>query len=109
GGVEKNLLVWHVVGRADGGGTGVVVVIFPGGERAVLADAAGNLDDSRRPQVGPHEFLVARPDELDRFARGLGEPGGFDGTAAGVLAAVAGAGVGNDHAHAVLGEAEGVH
>ena len=79
---------------------------LPGGERAVLAHAAGHVDDARRPEVGPGKLLLAGPDQLDRPARRLRQPGGLDRRLAGVLAAVAGAGVGHDHAHRVLRQAE---
>ena len=48
-----------------------------------------------RAQVRPGELLLARPDDLDRLARGLREARGLDRRVAGVLAAVRGAGVGD--------------
>src|SRR6516162_8244974 len=94
--VELDALIRRSVRRVDGRTAGAVVVKFPGSERAVLADAAGHVDDAGRAEVRPGEFLLARPDELYGLAGGLGEPGGFEGVLAGVLAAVRGAHVGHD-------------
>ena len=71
-----------------------------------LRDAALDLDDARRPEVGPGEFFLAGPDQLDRPAGLAGQARGLDGRFARVLAAVAGAGVGHDHPHRVVGEPE---
>ena len=71
--------------------------------------AGANLDEAGRTQVGPGEFFLARPHQLDRLARGLGEARGFDGGFAGVLAAVAAAHVGLDDADLRCGKMEGLH
>src|SRR5437667_4003900 len=68
------LLVWNVVQRANTRAAGVVVVKFPLRNRAVIPDAAADLDHSRRAEVGPGEFLLARPDQLYRSARRSGQP-----------------------------------
>jgi isoquinoline 1-oxidoreductase len=52
-------------------------VEFPSRDRAVGADSAGDVDHAGGPKVGPGELLLARPDELDRFARCLGQSGGL--------------------------------
>ena len=65
-----------------------------------------DVDHRRRAELGPGEFLLARPLERDRLARGLGQPCGLDGGFAGVLAAESAAGVGHDHAHLVVGQPE---
>ena len=104
GGVVLALLARNVVRALEAGAAGVVVVKLPGDDRAVLAGAAADFDDAAGPEVGPGEFLFARPRHFHRLARGSGEASGFDGRFAGVLAAVAGAGVGNDVAHIRRGD-----
>ena len=79
---------------------------LPGGQLAVLVDAGRRLDQAGRAEVGPGELFFAGPDQLDRLARRPGQPGRLDGGLAGVLAAVAAARVGHDHADSVLGQAE---
>src|SRR5215471_7446691 len=86
----------------DAGGTGIVVVKLPGRDGAILLDAALDINHSRRSKVRPRELLLAGPDQLHRLARSASETGSFDGAFAGVLAAVPGTGVGNDHAHLVF-------
>ena len=75
---------------------------LPGRERPVSLRAAVDLDDARRPEVGPGEFFLAGPDQLDRLAGRAGEAGGLDGRFAGVLAAVARTRVGHDDADGVV-------
>src|SRR6478672_9316440 len=104
--MELDPLVRHVVGRADPGRPRVVVVELPRDERAVLRDAAANLDESRGAQVCPGELLLARPGDLDRPARDLGEARRLDRCVAGVLAAVRRTGVGYLHAHLLARDAE---
>ena len=70
--------------------------------------AALHVDDARRAEVGPGELLLARPHELHRPARGLGQPRRLHRALAGVLAAVARAGVGDDHPDLVFRHAEGL-
>ena len=79
---------------------------FPGRDGAVLARATRYFDHARRPRIRPRELLFARPDDLDRLARGLGQPRGFDGGFTAVLPAVTRSGVGDDHAHALFGNPE---
>ena len=106
-GVVLDLLVGDVVRRGDAGGAGVVVVELPRDERAVLARAASDLDEAGGAQVRPGELLLARPDDLDRLAGGLGQTRRFDRRVAGVLAAVGGAGVGDEDADVLARDAEG--
>ena len=106
--MELDPLVRDVVGRADGGGAGVVVVELPRRERAVAARAALDVDDARGPEVGPRELLLARPRHLDGLAGRLREARGLERGVARVLAAVAGAGVGHDDAHLVARDVERV-
>ena len=58
-------------------------------------------------ELGPGELLGAGPDQADRLAGRLRQPGGLDGALAGVLAAEPAAEVGDDHPDAVVGQAEG--
>ena len=74
--------------------------------RPSASTPAVDVDDAGRPEVAPHELFVARVDELDRPAGGLREPRRLDGLLARVLAAVAGAHVGHDDAHAIFGQAK---
>ena len=71
--MERDALIGNVVQRANGRRPGIVIVEFPGGEHAVAAHAAGQLDDAGRTEVRPSEFLLARPHKLDRLAGGLGQ------------------------------------
>src|SRR5262249_49408441 len=80
----------------------------PGRERAILLHAGRHIDDAGRAEIGPGELLLPRPDDLDRLARGLGEPGRLDGRLVGVFAAVTRAGVRHDDVDLFLLEAEGV-
>src|SRR5437667_591144 len=100
------LLVWNVVQRANTRAAGVVVVKFPLRNRAVIPDAAADLDHSRRAEVGPGEFLLARPDQLYRSARRSGQPRGFNGRFTGVLAAITGTGIGDNNANALFRDAK---
>ena len=99
GGMELDELVVNVVGSADGGGAGIVVVILPGGEGAVAAHAGFDFDEAGGAEIGPGEFFFAGPDDFDRLAGGFGKARGFDGGLAAVLATVAAAHVGLDDAH----------
>ncbi len=107
GGMKLDELIGDVVRRTDGGGAGVVVVVLPGDERAVLLDARADLDEAGGAQVGPGEFILARPDNFDGLAGGFCQARGFDGRFAGVLAAIAAAHVGLDDAHLRRREMEG--
>ena len=81
---------------------------LPGGELAVLVDAGGRFDQSGGTEVGPGKLFLAGPDHLHGFAHGLCQPGRLDGGLAGMLAAVAAAGVGNDHPNLVVGQVKGL-
>src|ERR1039457_4567157 len=107
-GMELDLLVRHGVGRADGGGAGVVVMELPRRERAVAARAAFDVEDARGPEVGPRKLLLARPRDLDGLAGCLREASSLDGGVARVLAAVARAGVGHDDADLISRNVERV-
>src|SRR6266478_2677366 len=96
------------VGRFDSGRAGVIVVKVPGEEFAVGSDGAFDFDDAGGTEVRPSEFFFAGPDDFDGAACGAGEARGFDGGVAGVLASVGGAGVGDDDADIVFGNAESV-
>src|SRR5688572_5109289 len=94
--------VGDVVERANAGIAGIVIAVLPARESARGVHLARNVDDACRSEVGPRELLLARPDQLHRFPGKLGEPRGFDGGFAGMLAAVTRTGVRYDHAHAIL-------
>ena len=102
-GMKLGALVRDFVGRADSGRAGIIVVEFPGGERAVGARAAANLDHAGGPEVRPGEFFLACPDELDGLPRRFREPRRLDGRIARMLAAVRRSGIGHDDTHPVLG------
>ena len=88
----------YVIGRREAGVAGVVVVMLPGDEGAVVRDGGFEFHEAGGAEVGPGELLFAGPDELDRLAGGLGETRGLDGRFAGVFAAIARAHVGLDDA-----------
>src|ERR1700731_2852786 len=94
------------VGRLDSGRAGMIVVKIPGDEFAFGSDSAFDLDNAGRAEVSPSEFFLASPNNLDGTAGSAGETGSLDSGVAGVLAAVGGARVGDDDAHACFGNAE---
>src|SRR5690348_9262141 len=102
-GMKFNLLIRNIVKRADGRAAGVVVVKLPCGDRPISAHASACFNDSRRAEVSPGEFLLARPDQLHRFTRSFGQSRSFNGRLTSVLASVAGAGVGHDDTNALFG------
>ncbi len=106
GRVDRRRLVRYIVGRVNPCTTGVVVVKLPGRQRPVASSSALDVDDAGGAKVCPGELFLARPHKLDRLAGGAGEACGLDGHLAGMLAAIAGAGVGHDHAHRAFGEPE---
>src|SRR5581483_12468974 len=91
----------------DRGRSGIKVIELPRGDQASCADAAVNVDHSRRPEVRPGEFLFARPNELHRPARLFRQPRSFDGRFAGVLAAVSRSSIRYDYADVLFGNLEG--
>ena len=93
---------WRLVGRAEPGCAGVVVVKLPGSQLAVLVDAGRGFDQTGGAEVGPGELLLAGPDELHRLSRGASQPGGLDRGLVGMLAAVAAARVRHQHPDAIL-------
>src|SRR5260370_16854891 len=80
---------------------------LPGRDDSIFIGAAANVDHAGGTEIGPGELLFARPDELHRFSSGFCQTSGYDAALAGVFTAIAGAGVGHDDAHAVLGNSEG--
>src|SRR6185295_1532730 len=65
--------------------------------KAVFIDLAVDVDYAGGAEVGPGEFFLAGPGEFHWFAGGFRQTGCFDGAFAGVLSAVAGAGVRYDY------------
>src|SRR5215468_425988 len=104
--MKFDLLVGDRVGSADRGWSRVVVMKFPRDDRAVLPRAALDFNDAGRPEVGPGELLLARPDDLDRFSGRLGQARRLYGRVARVLAAVGGSGVWDENADALGGNVE---
>ena len=103
---RRDSRVRDIVRRVDGRAAGVDVREVPGDERAVGVQAALALDDRRRPEVGPGEFLRPRPSDADRPPCRLRQPGRFDGRLGAVLAAETAAHVRNDDPDLVGGQAE---
>src|SRR5437899_11996691 len=97
--MELGPLIRNFVQRLDTGTAQVAVVKFPTGDRAIAANAACDIDPSGGPEVSPGELLFARPHQLHRFARRSRQARRFESGLPGVLAAVSGAGIGNDHAY----------
>ena len=105
--MEGEQLVRHRVWRVHAGGAGVVVVIFPGRERAVRGSTAlATSITPAGPEVGPGELFFARPDQLDRSSGGTGQARGLNRRLAGMLAAICRAGSRHDHPNRFLGKAE---
>ena len=102
--VELHVLIRHDIWRLQSGRARVVVVELPRREPALCVDARAHIDHADRAEVAPHELFRARVNDLDRPARGLGEPRRFDRVLAGVLAAVRGSHVRHDHAHLVFAQ-----
>src|SRR5713226_9447246 len=107
-GMKFSAHVGDSVGRFDSGGAGMIVVKVPSEELAVGGDGAFDFDNACGTEVRPSEFFFAGPDDFDRTACGAGKAGRFDRGVAGVLAAVGGAGVGDDDADIAFGNAESV-
>src|SRR5258708_30522693 len=77
------------IGRVNPALVGVDVDEMPGGDFAVRVEAGFNLDDRRRAEICPGEFLLARPAQRDGFARSLCETRRFHRALARVLPAKA--------------------
>src|SRR5262249_52362141 len=104
--VKDVALLLNRVNRLQPRIPGIVIVKIPGCDNAVFADAARHINYTSGTEIGPGELFFARPDRLDRLARGFGQARGLDRRFAGVLTAVARSGVGNDDAHAGFGNAK---
>src|SRR5712691_1541881 len=99
-------LIRNVVGSLDSGRTRMVVVEFPGSQRAVTGDAAFDFDDTGGTEIRPGEFFLSSPYHFHGTPGGTGQPSSFDGSVAGVLASIGRASVRYNHAHAALGKME---
>src|SRR5439155_14867201 len=91
-----------VVRGFDSGIAGVVVVEFPSRDRAVGVYTAGDVDNAGGSKVCPGELLFTGPNQLHRLVSRGCEACRFEGGLTGVFAAVAGAGIGDNHAHLAL-------
>src|SRR6267143_1457471 len=92
----------NIVLSLNGRGAGVVVMKLPPGARAIVPDAALDIDHTSRPKIGPSEFFFACPDEFDRLARGFCQARRLDCAFSSVFAAVTRAGIRNDDANLVF-------
>ena len=54
----------------------------------LILNAASDVDDARRTEIGPGELLFSGPHPLDRLAGGFRQAGRFDGRFPRVLAAI---------------------
>src|SRR5690349_24813652 len=95
--MKLNILIRNVVLDLSPRGSGVVMMKLPGGDRAVVLHAGLDVDDAGGAKVRPGEFFFTRPDQFHRFAGSPRQPRRLDRAFAGVLAAVAGAGIRNNH------------
>src|SRR5262249_35141439 len=102
--MKLDYLVRNVVRRPDRRPTRIEVVEFPRSDPSVLLRCAAAVDDAGGPEGTQGEFLFACPPAWPRFSRSLGEPGSFDRTFAGVLAAVPGTRIGHDDSYPFLGD-----
>ena len=69
--MKANVGVRNVVLDLNPGGSRVVVVKLPRGDRAVILYAALYVDHTCGPKIRPREFFFARPDKLHWFAGGF--------------------------------------
>src|SRR5581483_9857294 len=74
--MEGHALIGNLVKRADRRSAGIVIVELPRRENSVFVDAGLDLDDPCGSEITPGELLGTSPDQLDRFAGGLGKPRG---------------------------------
>src|SRR5262249_55399634 len=88
--------------------SGIIIVDLPEDERAVLAHAAGHVDDPGWAEVSPGELLFARPNQLHGLTRSLGEARGLDGRLPGMFAPETRTGIGRDHTDLLLVQAQGM-
>ena len=100
--MKDDTLVGNFVVRANSRGSGIVVVELPCRERAVCANASGNVNHASGTKIGPGEFLFTRPYHLDRALGGARQPCRLDCRLAGMLAAVGRAGIRHQHAHPIF-------
>src|SRR5579863_4991596 len=101
-------LIGNLVIGTDTRGSGIVVMKFPGRDGAIVAYAAGDVDNTCGAEVSPGKFFLASPDHFHWALGGPGETCRFDRSFSGVLAAVTGAGVGHQYAHVIFRNAEGL-
>src|SRR6266849_6532050 len=80
--------VRYGVGRRNAGSAGIIVVKFPGGERAVTGDATLDFNHAGRAEISPGEFLFARPNHFDGMPGSARQSRGLKCGVGGVLAAV---------------------
>src|SRR5262245_51358721 len=98
-GMKLDALVGNGIGRGDCGWPGIVVIKFPGEDRAVSAHAAFDVNHARRTEVRPREFFVPRPHQLYWLACSLCQTGSLDSRLPGVLAAIGRSGIRYDDPH----------
>src|SRR5262245_33749779 len=101
--MKLDSLIGNVIERPNRGTAGVVIMKFPCGDGAILANSALDFDDAGRAKVSPGEFLFARPNNLNGLTGRLGEPGGFQWRFRRMLAAITGAHIRSNNANLVLG------
>src|SRR5262245_48968421 len=105
-GMKLDSLVRNLIERPNRGRPGIIIMKFPGRNRAVFAYGARNLDYAGGPEVCPAEFFFARPDQLDGFARRLSQACRLERGFTRMLAAVSGTGVRDNHADAFFRNAK---
>src|SRR5579872_162007 len=106
--MKDGLLSRRVVRTANAGIARIVIVKFPRGDRPVLTHPAADLNHARRPEIGPSEFLLKRPNQLYRLPGSLRQTRRFHGCFARMFAAVTGTGVWHNDVNAFFGNAEGL-
>src|SRR5579871_3300266 len=96
-------LVGDLVIRTNPRGPGIVIVKLPGGDRSIVPDAAGHIDDARRSKVRPGKLFFAGPHDFHRTLGCSRESSRFNRCLSRVLAAVSRIAVWHQDAHFIFG------
>ena len=107
-GVEFDPLVRDIVVGSNSCRAGIVIMKFPGCDGSIAAKTAADFDNACRTEIGPGEFLLAGPDQLDRPLRRPRQSRRLYGRLAGVLASIARSGIRHQHADAFLWNPKGL-
>ena len=104
--MELDSLIRDVIISPNARSPRIVVVKFPRGNSPIVRDCTLNFYDASRPKIGPREFFLSCPNDLDRALRRARQTGRFDGCVSRVLSAVTGARVRHLHTDVFFGNVE---